>query len=109
LKAISFDDRTALNTPQQKDSKLLSFVAFYSPLFIVFHFTHHQMSTLNALSLNNTRRADNQIVIFNRVPKVGSQTFMELLRRKFGEKTFEKLFVKMFRNSMHRPCDQKQL
>lgn len=42
---------------------------------------HQQMSTLNALSLNNTRRADNQIVIFNRVPKVGSQTFMELLRR----------------------------
>lgn len=41
------------------------------------------MSTLNALSLNNTRRADNQIVVFNRVPKVGSQTFMELLRRKF--------------------------
>lgn len=40
-----------------------------------------QMSTLNALSLNNTRRAENQIVVFNRVPKVGSQTFMELLRR----------------------------
>lgn len=40
-----------------------------------------QMSTLNVLSLNNTRRAQNQIVIFNRVPKVGSQTFMELLRR----------------------------
>jgi len=39
------------------------------------------MSTLNALSLNNTHRADNQIVFFNRVPKVGSQTFMELLRR----------------------------
>ena len=39
------------------------------------------MSTLNAMSLNNTRRAENQIVVFNRVPKVGSQTFMELLRR----------------------------
>lgn len=39
------------------------------------------MSTLNALSLNNTRRSENQIVVFNRVPKVGSQTFMELLRR----------------------------
>lgn len=44
-------------------------------------FKHRQMSTLNALSLNNTRRSENQIVVFNRVPKVGSQTFMELLRR----------------------------
>lgn len=51
----------------------------FSPLYLFF--THQQMSTLNALSLNNTRRAENQIVVFNRVPKVGSQTFMELLRR----------------------------
>lgn len=36
------------------------------------------MRTLNALSLNNTHRAENQIVIFNRVPKVGSQLFMEV-------------------------------
>lgn len=58
-----------------------SHLLFTACLFIVFIFIHQQMSTLNAKSLNNTRRADNQIVIFNRVPKVGSQTFMELLRR----------------------------
>ncbi|XP_020709058.1 heparan sulfate 2-O-sulfotransferase pipe isoform X2 [Athalia rosae] len=32
-------------------------------------------------ALNNTRRARKQVIFFNRVPKVGSQTFMELLRR----------------------------
>lgn len=31
--------------------------------------------------LNNTARSDVDILFFNRVPKVGSQTFMELLRR----------------------------
>ncbi|XP_075978788.1 heparan sulfate 2-O-sulfotransferase pipe isoform X2 [Anticarsia gemmatalis] len=31
--------------------------------------------------LNNTARAGAEILFFNRVPKVGSQTFMELLRR----------------------------
>ncbi|KAG5669719.1 hypothetical protein PVAND_000014 [Polypedilum vanderplanki] len=36
---------------------------------------------LDAFKLNNTINADNQIIFFNRVPKVGSQTFMELLRR----------------------------
>ncbi|KMQ89877.1 heparan sulfate 2-o-sulfotransferase pipe, partial [Lasius niger] len=37
--------------------------------------------TLDIEALNNTRRADRQVLFFNRVPKVGSQTFMELLRR----------------------------
>lgn len=32
-------------------------------------------------ALNNTKKADRLVLFFNRVPKVGSQTFMELLRR----------------------------
>lgn len=39
------------------------------------------MESLNTAQLNNTRIARSQILFFNRVPKVGSQTFMELLRR----------------------------
>lgn len=39
------------------------------------------MSTLRASDLNNTKNAGIELVFFNRVPKVGSQTFMELLRR----------------------------
>ncbi|XP_068618451.1 heparan sulfate 2-O-sulfotransferase pipe [Battus philenor] len=31
--------------------------------------------------LNNTARSETELLFFNRVPKVGSQTFMELLRR----------------------------
>lgn len=39
------------------------------------------MGSLNLKALNNTRKAGIEVVFFNRVPKVGSQTFMELLRR----------------------------
>lgn len=39
------------------------------------------MEPLNLDSLNNTKRADKHVLFFNRVPKVGSQTFMQLLRR----------------------------
>ncbi|XP_017781140.1 PREDICTED: heparan sulfate 2-O-sulfotransferase pipe [Nicrophorus vespilloides] len=46
-------------------------------------------TTLQPFQLNNTRKAMQEVLFFNRVPKVGSQTFMELLRRlsminKFG-------------------------
>lgn len=40
-----------------------------------------QMTTLEPEQLNNTRKAKQDIIFFNRVPKVGSQTLMELLRR----------------------------
>ncbi|KAK0172964.1 hypothetical protein PV328_006223 [Microctonus aethiopoides] len=39
------------------------------------------MEPLNLDGLNNTKRADKHVLFFNRVPKVGSQTFMQLLRR----------------------------
>lgn len=42
---------------------------------------YEEQETLDIEALNNTRRADRQVLFFNRVPKVGSQTFMELLRR----------------------------
>ncbi|XP_023716100.1 heparan sulfate 2-O-sulfotransferase pipe [Cryptotermes secundus] len=40
-----------------------------------------ELESLDARELNNTRHAGIEVVFFNRVPKVGSQTFMELLRR----------------------------
>lgn len=39
-----------------------------------------EISNLDAKALNNTRFARKEMIFFNRVPKVGSQTFMELLR-----------------------------
>ena len=35
---------------------------------------------LDAEALNNTRKAKTELLFFNRVPKVGSQTTMELLK-----------------------------
>lgn len=39
------------------------------------------MTSIAPSQLNNTRLSRQEMVFFNRVPKVGSQTFMELLRR----------------------------
>merc|ERR1719219_3736 len=36
---------------------------------------------LDPMELNNTRKAKREILFFNRVPKVGSQTTMELLKQ----------------------------
>ena len=35
---------------------------------------------MEARELNNTRKAKKELLFFNRVPKVGSQTAMELLK-----------------------------
>jgi hypothetical protein len=48
--------------------------------------------------LNNTARAGIELLFFNRVPKVGSQTFMELLRRlairnQFGKSFYSKEYL----------------
>ncbi|XP_070135808.1 heparan sulfate 2-O-sulfotransferase pipe isoform X2 [Drosophila bipectinata] len=48
-----------------------------------------QMASLNVRDLNNTRKAQMELVFFNRVPKVGSQTFMELLRRLSERNNFQ--------------------
>uniref|UniRef100_A0A1I8P2M4 Heparan sulfate 2-O-sulfotransferase pipe n=1 Tax=Stomoxys calcitrans TaxID=35570 RepID=A0A1I8P2M4_STOCA len=47
------------------------------------------MQALNVHDLNNTRKAQLDLVFFNRVPKVGSQTFMELLRRLSERNNFQ--------------------
>ena len=38
------------------------------------------MFKLDPMELNNTKNAKKEILFFNRVPKVGSQTTMELLK-----------------------------
>jgi len=40
-----------------------------------------QLGELDPMELNNTRKAKKEILFFNRVPKVGSQTTMELLKQ----------------------------
>ncbi|XP_018323063.1 heparan sulfate 2-O-sulfotransferase pipe [Agrilus planipennis] len=40
-----------------------------------------EMTSLLPSQINNTRNAQQDIVFFNRVPKVGSQMFMELIKR----------------------------
>ncbi|XP_043466136.1 heparan sulfate 2-O-sulfotransferase pipe [Leptopilina heterotoma] len=56
----------------------------------IVHYTNVQQAStevirrneyLDISALNNTKRAKKNVLFFNRVPKVGSQTFMELMRR----------------------------
>ena len=44
------------------------------------NFKRHHSFKLDAEELNNTRKAKKELLFFNRVPKVGSQTTMELLK-----------------------------
>ena len=37
------------------------------------------LQTFNSDELNNTRKADREVLFFNRVPKVGSQSMMALI------------------------------
>lgn len=48
-----------------------------------------QMEELDVNALNNTRKSPKDILFFNRVPKVGSQTFMEMLRRLSARNKFD--------------------
>ncbi|XP_039486421.1 heparan sulfate 2-O-sulfotransferase pipe isoform X1 [Drosophila santomea] len=57
--------------------------------FLITTLNSNQMSSLNVRDLNNTRKAQMELVFFNRVPKVGSQTFMELLRRLSERNNFQ--------------------
>ena len=42
---------------------------------------HYVFFQLDPMTMNNTVKAKNEILFFNRVPKVGSQTTMELLKQ----------------------------
>ena len=42
---------------------------------------HYVFFQLDPMTMNNTVKAKNEILFFNRVPKVGSQTIMELLKQ----------------------------
>ena len=44
---------------------------------------------LDPAELNNTRKARNEILFFNRVPKVGSQTTMELMKSLSARNQFQ--------------------
>ncbi|XP_046746616.1 heparan sulfate 2-O-sulfotransferase pipe-like isoform X2 [Diprion similis] len=56
-------------------------VHYYSTINQKLTESYDDMEVLDIDALNNTRRATKQVIFFNRVPKVGSQSFMELLRR----------------------------
>lgn len=49
--------------------------------FVFFFLQIRRNEYLDITALNNTKRAKKNVLFFNRVPKVGSQTFMELMRR----------------------------
>ncbi|XP_072157960.1 uronyl 2-sulfotransferase homolog pip isoform X2 [Bemisia tabaci] len=51
--------------------------------------TSVDMEELDVNALNNTRKSPKDILFFNRVPKVGSQTFMEMLRRLSARNKFD--------------------
>ena len=44
---------------------------------------------LDPMELNNTRKAKKEILFFNRVPKVGSQTTMELMKSLSNRNKFQ--------------------
>lgn len=48
-----------------------------------------EIDNLDARALNNTMKAQKELIFFNRVPKVGSQTFMELLRHLAMKNNFD--------------------
>ena len=55
--------------------------SYYSLILLYLHNIYNiYLSCLQANALNNTRKAQKEILFFNRVPKVGSQTTMELMR-----------------------------
>lgn len=67
------------------------------------------MHVLNPDNLNNTKNAGIDMVFFNRVPKVGSQSFNELIRRlslrnnfHFNRDTMHQLGMGQFSDSMQK-------
>ncbi|XP_046746625.1 heparan sulfate 2-O-sulfotransferase pipe-like [Diprion similis] len=63
------------------DFESSAIVQYYSDINQKLTESYEDTDVLDIDALNNTRKADRDVIFFNRVPKVGSETFAELLRR----------------------------
>jgi len=72
-----------INSPAPVVDNKMELAKVYSQLKLT-----GQLASLDINSLNNTRLAESQILIFNRVPKVGSQMIAQLLHKLAARNNF---------------------